>query len=520
MNSLKKSSVALLGRRLKGVAALWGAVVCCLSSLAGQSPATNILPNGDFETFGSRSDPVGWEMRPTNTKILLENGNHYLASEPVSPDELPWASTRAEIKTEWKRLRVTARMRVRRLKPGKESWQTARIGMRYEDKNGKLLGYAAAPEVHADIEWTTLSAESDIPEGTDHVVLDAGNFGDVGDVSFDDIQLQPITDAVAAPATDQFPADATLPAGERIYWGEEPVENLTSRRGRIVLNGLWKFQPGQAGAKEPVPVGWGYLRVPGSWRIGYSAIAIPQMTAPGSGPMWQAWQADALDQGWYERTLRIPAGWEGRSVLLSFARISTDAWVYLDGKEIGRVAWPAGEVNLTRFITPGREYRLRVFVATIPSSEQVGVYMGPGANQVSFTEARPESKGLIDDVVLESRPRKTYVSDVFVQPSTRRKQVTLDVELTNVTQAGSLKLVARMERGGKEEKTFEQTVNVQAKPVQTVKVNWPWADPVLWDLDKPHLYTLKLQTEGAGMDDEYAQEFGFREFWIDGKKCS
>jgi beta-galactosidase/beta-glucuronidase len=48
-------------------------------------------------------------------------------------------------------------------------------------------------------------------------------------------------------------------------------------------------------------------------------------------------------------------------------------------------------------------------------------------------------------------------------------------------------------------------------------VTWPWADAALWDLDKPNLYTVKLAVEGAGLRDEYAQEFGFREFWIAGR---
>ncbi|HEX8238042.1 MAG TPA: hypothetical protein VF600_19030, partial [Abditibacteriaceae bacterium] len=322
---------------------------------------------------------------------------------------------------------------------------------------------------------------------------------------------------VAAEPGTSASSDAALPAGERLYWGEEPVEVLSSKRAEVVLNGLWKFQPGVAGAKEPAAAGWGYIRVPGSWRAGYSTIAIPQVAAPGNGPMWEPWKNDALDQGWYQRTLQIPAGWSGRAILLNFARISTDAWVYIDGKEAGRVAWPAGKVDLTPFVTPGREHQLRVFVATIPSTEQVGIFMGPGAGQVSFTEAKPESKGLIDDVVLESQPRNTFVSDVYVQPSTRKKQVTLDVELTDVTQAGPLRLVARMERNGIIEKTFEQTVNVAAKPLQTVRVSWPWANAALWGLDKPNLYAVKLSATGAGLDDEYSQEFGFREFWIQGR---
>jgi hypothetical protein len=94
----------------------------------------NLLASGDFETRDPNGNPAGWEMRPPNTAIAEENGNRFLVSRPVSSDTLPWASTTVAIRPEWKRLRVSARMRVRDLKPGRESWQSARIGMRYEDK--------------------------------------------------------------------------------------------------------------------------------------------------------------------------------------------------------------------------------------------------------------------------------------------------------------------------------------------------------------------------------------------------
>jgi beta-galactosidase len=56
---------------------------------------------------------------------------------------------------------------------------------------------------------------------------------------------------------------------------------------------------------------------------------------------------------------------------------------------------------------------------------------------VTTQAATLESKGLISDVLLESRPQNSFVSDVFVQPSTRKKQVTLDVELTGVAKAAA-----------------------------------------------------------------------------------
>jgi hypothetical protein len=71
--------------------------------------------------------------------------------------------------------------------------------MRYEDKDGNLLGYPAAPDLKTDSDWVTLSAESDIPAGTDHVDVDAGNYGTAGEVAFDDIVVAPIAGTRSRP---------------------------------------------------------------------------------------------------------------------------------------------------------------------------------------------------------------------------------------------------------------------------------------------------------------------------------
>src|SRR4051794_32058817 len=50
---------------------------------------------------------------------------------------------------------------------------------------------------------------------------------------------------------------------------------------------------------------------------------------------------------------------------------------------------------------------------------------------------------------------------------------------------------------------------------QTIALSWSWADPRLWDVAQPNLYTLRLKVKGAG---EYDQKFGVREFWIEGRQ--
>ena len=75
-----------------------------------------------------------------------------------------------------------------------------------------------------------------------------------------------------------------------------------------------------------------------------------------------------------------------------------------------------------------------------------------------------------------------------------------------------------LDEKGNVEKSFNTDAAVEAKDIQTVTVSWPWANPRLWDVEQPNLYTLRLTVSGGGFDDEYDQPFGFREFWVDGRQ--
>ena len=154
-------------------------------------------------------------------------------------------------------------------------------------------------------------------------------------------------------------------------------------------------------------------------------------------------------------------------------------------------------------------------LATTPGT--VSGFMDPG--RVITHAASLKSKGLIGDVFLRSRPIGARVGDVFVRTSIRKKEVALDVELVDVKQAGKVQFVAEMlDSKGAVEQTFSVEANVTADQTQKVTVSWPWPNPRLWDVGQPNLYTLRLTVKGSGLDDAYSQEFGFREFWIDGKK--
>ena len=310
--------------------------------------------------------------------------------------------------------------------------------------------------------------------------------------------------------TDEKEVDAVLPPQEELRWGEEPLEVISSRREQVCLNGIWQFVPMLETSETRPPGGMAYIRVPGSWQSGL-------VSERGSGPAWRRW---GIGTGkwvaWYQRRVKIPDRWAGRAVILSLQRVSTDAIVYVNGTKCGGISWPAGEVDISKAVKPGENATLWVqVIATTEGTTEM--FLDPG--RVITRAAALESKGLIGDVILSSRPRGAYVSDVFVQTSTRKKELKLEVEVTGAVAAGPAQFVAKLLDGyGNEVKRFQVAAKLDATKTQTLSLSWTWEDPRLWDFRQPNLYTLKLEAKGAGLDDEYAQPFGFREFWIEGRK--
>jgi beta-galactosidase len=303
---------------------------------------------------------------------------------------------------------------------------------------------------------------------------------------------------------------------------QPPVVQVSETRGEMVLNGVWKFMPGQGpAAQAPTATGWGLIPVPGSWGQGTWKGRLPRLLrageGEGEGEQWK--DAEDSPQGWYERSVVVPAEWRGRAVVIDIARVSTDAVVELNGMKCGQIAWPRGVVDVTRAVKFGEPNTLRVRVLATTNADTVPNFMGTVDSQVSFQKATLDTRGITGDVVLSSRPSGAHISDVFVQTSTRKKQLAVSVELAAVQQDGAVQLEAQIfDEKGKLEKTFTQAgVAVKAGASQTVSAAWPWPNPRLWDVNQPNLYTLRLRVTGAGVADQWTQEFGFREIWTQGR---
>lgn len=298
------------------------------------------------------------------------------------------------------------------------------------------------------------------------------------------------------------------------------VRHVSETRDEVDLNGVWHFTPVAGGDERGPAGGWGRVRVPGNWNEPGAVLS--------ADPSWGNWKPTETAAAWYERALTVPADWNGRAIVLDVDRVSTDAVVYVDGVKAGEVNWPGGEVDVTDVIKPGQAQRLRVRVIATDNKTEVTSYMGYVNEPKS--KATLDNRGLIGaGVHLRSRPKGPRVFDVYVRPSTRKHDISLDVEIAALGDAkGDVELKAELlDERGTVEKTFTRSVSlatatesptVLARGVKRVTATWPWPDARLWDYRQPNLYTLRLTATCGGSVDQVVRTFGFREFWIEGRQ--
>lgn len=297
-----------------------------------------------------------------------------------------------------------------------------------------------------------------------------------------------------------------LPAGEALYWGNEPVVDLTSTQSEIVLNGLWEFMPATGAFESTISADcadWGYIRVPGIWRgtadWGWP-LPLEGCVINGTSGIWNGINFNRLSTAWYKRIFNVPVEWieQERKIVLYTNRLCNNAFVYAGDSFCGCLDNMGGSVDLTGKVTVGNNILII---------------------KVNMLESNNGTAGLYDDVILKSYPKK-YIDGFLVRTSVQNKTISIDLDLEGAEQAGSINVTAKIvDKQGEVVKTFTATSNVVKIASQTVKIApWSWEAPLLWNYKQPNLYKMYVTVTGAGFDDECVETFGFREFRVVGRE--
>ncbi len=475
-------------------------------SAEAPTSGTTLIVNGDFRALDAPGRPAGWRLAEAGVRVVTEGDTATLALRTTAPSSTS-ATQELALDPSWGVLRFGYQVWVKAIAPGKESWHDTRIALTFlgpDDKvNHLVAGYWQKPTDG----WVAVEQDVPIPAGATTVKISPAIFEAVGEWELRDLRVE-----LAAKRGEGI--DSRVPSGQSVTWGQEPIEELGPRRAEVCLNGLWRFQPALGPAvATPQSTGWGWVRVPGSWRAWGAFEGVTRA----SGPTWEGFDGEH-PAAWYERELAIPAAWSGRAILLDLRRISTDAAVFIDGREVGRVAWPGGEIDLSAAVRPGQTHRLRLKVVAVTNAAEVTRFMGTGEGQAIKEAAIVGVRGVIGDALLSSRPTGAHLTHCGIGTSVRKHTLAVAVDYAGLAAAGPVALSAVVrDAAGRVAQRFSADV-AAAAGTGTLAAVWGWADPQVWDLDTPHLYTLEVAATGPGLDDALVERFGFREFRLDGKR--
>lgn len=176
----------------------------------------------------------------------------------------------------------------------------------------------------------------------------------------------------------------------------------TPTRNLFSLDGLWRFSIEEPAANALLP---GKLEapVPASYNDLFLDPAI----------------RDHVGFAWYQRAVVVPTVWSGEQILLRFDAVTHAAVVFVNGRQVAEHigGYTPFEVDLTKLVTPGEEFRLTVGV----DNRLTNVTIPPGTITVDKKGQEKQTylhdfynyAGIARSVWLYSKPQRS-VEDVTV----------------------------------------------------------------------------------------------------------
>ncbi len=324
-----------------------------------------------------------------------------------------------------------------------------------------------------------------------------------------------------------------LPIGIQAVWDLKQAQHETTpTRERVCLNGLWRWQPGNAAAAKPPADHWGYFKVPGCWP-GINDYMQHDCQTVFAHPSWKDTKLADISAAWYEREITIPEPCAGRRLALQFEYLNSYAAAYVDGRLAGEVRFPGGDVDLSKALGPQPQGKhvLSLLVVALPLKGVLVSYSDSAAART--VKGSVPRRGLCGDVYLVSEPAGERIGDVRIETSVRNWQITVDAALVGLDANKDYRLQAQVECtgnapyiGSKGDRGVRTKFTSPAFKLADLKagrisLSHAWKPYFLWDLHTPeNRYSLSLSlldSQGQVLDVATDVRFGFREFWIDGR---
>ena len=287
---------------------------------------------------------------------------------------------------------------------------------------------------------------------------------------------------------------------------------LSQNRTYQTLQEDWRFHLGEAtGAEDPDfdDTDWETVRVPHDWAIG-QPFEVDGNGSTGKLP-WKG-------QGWYRRSLEIPASGSAKSYYLIFDGVMAFPKVYVNGELAG--TWDYGYnsfyLDITDLVNPEGKNTLAVHVDTREHDSRW--YPGGGIyRKVQLLTTDPIHVDVWGDYVITPIVKPHY-ADVRVRSTiNNHSEQEAEVQVIHEVVSPDDIIITR--------DTIERSIAAGKQRIMENTLVIP--DPLRWDVEHPHLYTARTRVIVGGREwDRTTTQFGVRTirftpddgFWLNDRR--
>jgi len=220
---------------------------------------------------------------------------------------------------------------------------------------------------------------------------------------------------------------------------------------------------------------------------------------------------DFINNIWYQRPIMMPAGWDGKRVMLNFGAVYYNSEIYIDGKLAGRHFGGSTPfaIDATDFISDGKEHSLVVHAYSDPrTTKQPAGKQNVRLNQFECMYTR--NTGIWQTVWMEPLDRNAM----------KQAQVITDIDRSQIIirpqfyTDGNGTLKVTLKDGNK----ILDSQTVPATNYATVVFNVK--NPKLWSPGNPHLYDIayEVKDKDGRTVDTINSYTGMRKIHVDGNK--
>lgn len=272
-------------------------------------------------------------------------------------------------------------------------------------------------------------------------------------------------------------------------------------RQQVLFNTDWKFQKGdQPGAAQTAfnDAGWRSLTLPHDWSV--------------EGPFSKEWASGTGylpgGIGWYRKTFTVPPQMAGKQLYIYFDGVYKNSEVWINGHYLGKR--PNGfipfQYELTKYIHPGAKNTIAV-----------------KADHTTFADSRwYTGSGIYRNVYLITT-NPVHIDQwgvAFSTPlvSAAKANARVNIAVVNNTSAGKPVTVqcTLTDKNGRSVATGQQQITAGTNATTQATCAFSITKPVLWSIENPYLYTLKVTLSTGGQKtDEWTDKVGIRSIRYD-----